>query len=101
MSTKYRWLFSATDERDETHYLAEDEFTGTSSEAHLEAERLANLWEGKMGGLILRLELERRGPAQPHMQATSGPTDGHKNQDGASGQLAPDAHVSRHKDFGL
>jgi hypothetical protein len=57
----YRWLFSIEDENGDTHYLAEEEFVGTSTEADKAAKALADRWELDTGGLVLRLELERRG----------------------------------------
>ena len=60
----HNWLFNAEDENGNTHYLTEEEFIGTYAEACKEAERLANEWEQRTGGLILRLELERRGAAK-------------------------------------
>src|SRR3990172_4801291 len=58
-----RWLFNVEDENGDTHYLAEDEFIGTYDEACKLAETLSDAWEDKTGGLVLRIELERRGAA--------------------------------------
>lgn len=65
----YRWLFDAEDENGDRHYLAEEEFIGSYSEAVARADILADEWEQRTGGLILRLELERRGKAASELSA--------------------------------
>ena len=62
----YKWLFSGEDENGDNVSLGENEreFIGTSAEANTRAEELANAWETKTGGLVLRLELERRGKVE-------------------------------------
>lgn len=65
----YRWRTSLTDENGDDFYVgpegsskgAEDVFLATPAEADAEGNRRADLWEEKMGGLVMRLTLERRG----------------------------------------
>mgnify|MGYP001610143957 FL=1 len=60
-----RWLINVEDENGEVHYLIEDNFIGTYPEASIFAAMLADQWEQKTGGLVLKIELESRGPFQP------------------------------------
>ena len=63
---RYRWRFNAEDDDGESHaLLLEDapDFISTAAEASRECDRLADEWETRTGGMVVRLECERRGKA--------------------------------------
>ena len=75
-----RWLINVEDENDEVHCLTDNEFIGTYEEASDFAEILADQWEQHTGGLVLKIELESRGPFQPivHVRTQlNDPTESH------------------------
>ena len=56
-----KWMFSAEDENGDSRYLNEEMYVGTEKQAREVAEMLADKWEVKTGGLILKLTIESHG----------------------------------------
>ena len=61
MEPKKKWMFYAEDENGDGHYLQDYFFVGTYEEATNYANTKADEWEGKVGGLIIKLIIESHG----------------------------------------
>ena len=57
------WMIRIEDETGDSRYLNENPIIGTYDETVSIAENMADVWENKTGGLVLRLTLESQGKA--------------------------------------
>jgi hypothetical protein len=58
---KRKWMIYVEDENGDSHALNEDYFIATDVEAEIAANNLADAWEEKTGGLIMKLTIESHG----------------------------------------
>jgi len=58
-----KWMIQIEDENGDTRYINENPIIGTYDETVPIAEDMADVWENKTGGLVLKLTLESRGKA--------------------------------------
>ena len=56
-----KWMFQAEDENGDKFYLKEEVTVCSDGEESVIGETLADAWEEKTGGLILKLTLESHG----------------------------------------